>query len=507
MLIIPDGDRRYARREYLAGLFNESLKAFRETLSALSKRDAELLEERIEEYNQTGRDPFYDDRENFMDILYSGKIFVPQGYLLNSYKKGGEVFSSLMKCILQNDITKVLSIYALQRRNLERPDEQVEIMLKVEAEIFKLWADNKEMMSSCKVKFVGNQKIFDLYKDKKILRGAIDYYVNSIKLLETKSSGKKLKVYVLAPYDRVWEINQAIVSGRFNPARLVVKEEVDLIIVNTPNYLHFEMTKAALMAGKHVVVEKPITVTSKECEELIKIAKKKKLVLAPYHNRRFDGGFKTVKKLLSENRLGTLKKCRITMHRYRPEIGPKIWKEEDFPGAGLLYDLGSHLIDQCLDLFGWPLAVDADLQIQRKNSKVIDFFCITLKYETFNAEIVSDMLTKDTKPAYWMTGTKASFVKYGIDPQEERLGERVTSWEKLGKDPEENYGTLINNDAGNTERIRTQVGDYGQFYQNVFEVIRKDAPLFITPAQALNVIKLIEWVKDFSVTIKTVNNS
>ena len=230
LLIIPDGDRRYARREYLAGLFNESLKAFRETLSALSKRDAELLEERIEEYNQTGRDPFYDDRENFMDILYSGKIFVPQGYLLNSYKKGGEVFSSLMKWILQNDITKVLSIYALQRRNLERPDEQVEIMLKVEAEIFKLWADNKEMMSSCKVKFVGNQKIFDLYKDKKILRGAIDYYVNSIKLLETKSSGKKLKVYVLAPYDRVWEINQAIVSGRFNPARLVVKEEVDLII-------------------------------------------------------------------------------------------------------------------------------------------------------------------------------------------------------------------------------------------------------------------------------------
>ncbi len=230
LLIIPDGDRRYARREYLAGLFNESLEAFREILSALSKRDAELLEKRIGKYNQTERDPFYDDSENSRDILDSGKIFVPQDYLLNSYKRGGEVFSSLIKWILQNDITKVLSIYALQRRNLERPNEQVEVMLKVEAEFFKIWTDNKEMMSSCEVKFVGDQKIFDLYKDKKILREAIDYYVNNIKLLEKRSLGKKLKVYVLAPYDREWEINQAIVRGRFNPVRLVVKEEVDLVI-------------------------------------------------------------------------------------------------------------------------------------------------------------------------------------------------------------------------------------------------------------------------------------
>ncbi len=229
LLIIPDGDRRYARREYLAELFNESLEAFREILSVL-KKDTELLEERIEEYSRTGRDPFYDDCDNSIDILDSGKIFVPQGYLFNSYKKGGEVFSSIIKWILQNDITKILSIYALQRRNLERPDEQVEVMLKVEAEFFKIWIDNKEMMSSCKVKFVGDQKIFDLYKDKKILGEVINDYVNNIKLLETRSSGKKLKVYVLTPYDGVWEINQAIVNGRFNPARLVVKEEVDLII-------------------------------------------------------------------------------------------------------------------------------------------------------------------------------------------------------------------------------------------------------------------------------------
>lgn len=229
LLIIPDGNRRHARREYLASLFSGS-QALSKVLSALSNRDAEFLKKRIKEYKRTKRDPFYDDSENSMDIFYSSKIFVPQCYLFNSYRKGGEVFSSLIEWILQNDITNILSIYALQRRNLERSDEQVEVMLKVEADLFKLWADDEEMMSSCKIKFVGDQKIFDLHKNKKILEEVINDYTRSIKLLETKSLGEKLKIYILAPYDRTWEIDRAIVNGRFDPDRLVVREEVDLII-------------------------------------------------------------------------------------------------------------------------------------------------------------------------------------------------------------------------------------------------------------------------------------
>lgn len=277
---------------------------------------------------------------------------------------------------------------------------------------------------------------------------------------------------------------------------LINDEEIELIVINTPTYLHFEMAKQALLAGKHIVLEKPMTATSQQSEELIKIAKDQNLLLAVYHNKRLEGGFKTVKKLLLEKKLGAITNCHISMHRYKPEIGVKVWKEGDFSGAGLLYDIGSHLIDQCLDLFGWPMDVEPDLQIQRKNSQVIDYFHITLKYENFNAVIVSDMLTKENKPSFNVTGTKATYIKYGKDTQEGRLAEGTINWEKLGEDLEENYGTLTFNETGNTERIKTQNGSYDQFYQNVFEVLRQNATLLITPEQAQNVIKMIEWIQE-----------
>ena len=214
-------------------------------------------------------------------------------------------------------------------------------------------------------------------------------------------------------------------------SEILEDNEVELVIVNTPTYLHYEMTKLALLAGKHVVVEKPFTATSKEGEELIQISRSRNLLLSVYHNKRLEGDFKTIKTLLRENRLGTLINFQIALHRYKPEIGPKKWKENDFPGAGLLYDLGSHLIDQCLHLFGWPLDINADLQIQRKDGEVVDYFCITLKYNGFNAIILSDMLTKENKPTYTIVGTKASFVKYGKDPQEIRLSKGRVNWDTL----------------------------------------------------------------------------
>jgi len=293
----------------------------------------------------------------------------------------------------------------------------------------------------------------------------------------------------------------AIIVREFN--ELLQDKEIELIVVNTPTYLHFEMAKKALLAGKHVVLEKPMTATSQQGEELIQIAKSNNLLLAVYHNKRLEGGFKTVKKLLSENKLGAVTNCQISLHRFRPEIGPKVWKEGSYPGAGLLYDLGSHLIDQCLNLFGWPLDVNADLQIQRKNSQVLDYFNITLKYNHFNAIIVSDMLSKENKPSFNITGTKASFVKYGKDPQEERLSEKEIHFEKLGVDLEENYGTLTFNQTGKSERINTENGSYSQFYQNIYEVLKLKMPLVITPEQALNVIKIIEWVQESAPTIKT----
>ena len=281
---------------------------------------------------------------------------------------------------------------------------------------------------------------------------------------------------------------------------LIINEEVSLIIVNGPTYLHFEMAKAALEAGKHVVLEKPMTTTSKEGEELMALAKKKGLQIAVYHNKRFEGGFKTVQKLLATKRLGNLKECRIVLHRFRPEIGPKAWKEEAFPGAGILYDIGSHLIDQVLVLFGWPENIEADLQIQRVNGKVVDYFNISFLYGDFKATIVSDMLTKERLPTFSLIGTKGSFVKYGHDPQESRLAGNPIVWDGIGEDLEVDYGVFTNLGTNITEKIRTENGGYDQFYKNIYEVLKLDAALIISPDQALDVIKLIEWAMESGIT-------
>ncbi len=281
---------------------------------------------------------------------------------------------------------------------------------------------------------------------------------------------------------------------------LINNKEVTLIVVNTPTYLHFEMAKLALEAGKHVVLEKPMTATFREGEELIALAKENDLQIAVYHNKRFEGGFKTIQKLLATKRLGSLNDCSIAVHRFRPEIGPKAWKEAAFPGAGILYDIGSHLIDQVLVLFGWPADIQADLQIQRANGKVIDYFKITFLYEDFKTTIVSDMLTKERMPTFLLTGTKSSFVKYGNDPQENRLVENPINWDGIGEDLEKNYGKLTSHETNATEKIKTENGGYDQFYKNIYEVLRLDKELIISPEQALDVIKLIEWAMELGIT-------
>ena len=281
---------------------------------------------------------------------------------------------------------------------------------------------------------------------------------------------------------------------------LINHKEVSLIVVNGPTYLHFEMAKAALEAGKHVVLEKPMTATSQEGEALIALAKQQGLQLAVYHNKRFEGGFKTVQKVLATKRLGTLKECTLAVHRFRPGIGPKAWKEEAYPGAGILYDIGSHLIDQVLVLLGWPMDLQADLQIQRPNGKVIDYFKVTFVYKDHKVTIVSDMLTQERKPTFSLLGTEGDFVKYGHDPQESRLAEFPIPWEGIGDDPEGNYGILTHRESNTTERIKTENGGYDQFYINLYDVLKGDKTLLIPPEQALDVIKVIEWAMQSKIT-------
>ncbi len=234
LFIIPDAGRRYARREYLADLFKKSPKKIKELLfnplnpDIISEKDFSELEKRISDYVRTGQDSICE--HNVKDPLNSNKIYAPLDYVINSYRKGGNVFDTLIRHILERDICSILSIYALQKRNLERTDEETYAMLKVEPEFFRRWAKDKEISNQCDFKFVGDKGVLELHKHRPKLKETIEDYIASVEELEKKSSGSKLKIYVLTPYDSDWEINQAVVDGKFNPQNLIVREPVNLII-------------------------------------------------------------------------------------------------------------------------------------------------------------------------------------------------------------------------------------------------------------------------------------
>ena len=285
------------------------------------------------------------------------------------------------------------------------------------------------------------------------------------------------------------------------PEELLSISEVELIVITTPNDTHFDLAQKSLEAGKHVVLDKPFTVTSQEAETLIRLAKKNNKVLTVYHNRRFHSDFRTLQNLLSKNALGEITEYLACFDRYRPELRPNMWKEVERPGAGILYDLGSHLIDQALVLFGKPLSISAELKIERPGAKVTDFFEVILHYQNHKAILRSGMLVKQPGPIFRVTGTKATYTKYGIDPQEAmlRAGQmpKGTEW---AKESEESWGELS---ADNTiNKVTPVYSDYRDFYRNVYGAIIFGEQLAVSPEQAAMVIRCIELAVQSSVENK-----
>ncbi|MFT6716086.1 MAG: scyllo-inositol 2-dehydrogenase (NADP+) [Saprospiraceae bacterium] len=308
-----------------------------------------------------------------------------------------------------------------------------------------------------------------------------------------------LELHVGFELKLILERSKTLSRGRYPKATIVndfqkilIDSEVELVIINTPTCLHFEMCKQALLAGKNVVVEKPFTSTVAQGEELIALAEKKDLLLTVYHNKRLEGDVLTVKELIDNKKFGDLKFVNLALHRYRPEIGVKRWKEEKNPGAGLLYDIGSHMIDFSLMMFGYPQKIRADLQIQREHGQVVDCFSIDLIYDRFQVNLFSDMLTKETKPSIVVEGSKGVFVKYGHDPQELNLSKEKIDWTHLGDDLLCNYGSFTSSDSGVSETIKTKTGTYMGFYQNLSKVFAGEASLLVSAEQALQVVKIIE---------------
>lgn len=272
--------------------------------------------------------------------------------------------------------------------------------------------------------------------------------------------------------------------------------EIDLVIVTSPNSDHFRWSREALLAGKHVVVEKPFTVNVEEADELIEIAQRQQKILTVYHNRRFTSDTRTVKKLLESGLLGDIVDYESHFDRYRINPRPNgAWREQSLPGSGIFYDLGSHLIDQALWFFGMPQAVTAEINNQRSWALTDDHFDLRLHYATFTATLKSGMICRIPGPTYMLHGTNGSFVKYGLDIQEATLdGGAIPQGKDWGKEPESIWGSIDAEYKGVKikGKLESEQGDYRDYFINLRDAINDKAELAVKPEEARNVMRIIE---------------
>jgi predicted dehydrogenase len=270
---------------------------------------------------------------------------------------------------------------------------------------------------------------------------------------------------------------------------------VQVVVIATPNPTHAPYACRALEAGKHVVVDKPFAVSTKEGRSILETATRVGRLAAPYQNRRWDGDFRTVRALLDRRWLGTIEAFHSRLDRWRPEIPAGRWKEEPAPGSGLLYDLGPHLIDQCIALFGMPDKVSADIGSERPGSRVDDRFDLALEYETFTAKLGAGLMVKEARARFRIAGSLGHYAKQGVDPQEAplRRGERPGGPE-WGIESPEQWGALVAHIDGLRVEgvVRTLPGNYGGFYDNLCDAIEGIAPLAVTPEDALKTLRVIE---------------
>lgn len=268
--------------------------------------------------------------------------------------------------------------------------------------------------------------------------------------------------------------------------------EIDLIVIAAPDVQHAPLARAALEAGKHVVVDKPFVIDPADGTMLATLAGARGLTLSVFHNRRWDGDFLTVQRLLDEDVLGDIALAELRWDRFRPAIKPG-WREA--PGAGLLNDLGPHLIDQVVKMFGLPEAVTGDLAIQRDGAAVEDYFEATLHYAARRVIVSTASLVVAPRPRFALHGIRGSFVKYGIDPQEAVLrGGGSPHDPGYGVDPVADYGRLTLPD-GSERAVASDRGDWRRYYAGVALALRENAPPPVTAHEALNVIDLIARVR------------
>jgi scyllo-inositol 2-dehydrogenase (NADP+) len=284
-------------------------------------------------------------------------------------------------------------------------------------------------------------------------------------------------------------------------------DDVDLVVVATPNATHHPIAREALLAGKHVVVDKPFTTTSAQADELIGLARLRGVLVTAFQNRRWDGDFLTARAVLEAGLLGRLVEYESHFDRFRGEPRPGAWREAEGEGSGLLFDLAPHLVDQALTLFGRPHAVTADVRTQRDDARADDSFALVLHYERLTATLGAGMLLRVPGPRFALHGTAGSFVKHGLDPQEEALKAGRSPLEPgWGAEPEDRWG-MLDVEVGGVHvrgRVETRPGSYLRFYENVRDAIRGGTELEVAPEAARDVIRVVELALASSAERRTI---
>ncbi len=299
-----------------------------------------------------------------------------------------------------------------------------------------------------------------------------------------------------------WERSKHELKGQYPQAKrydsmkqVLSDETVELVIINTPTYTHYDYAKAALEANKHVVVEKAFTTNASEAETLKKLAQQRNLKLSVYQNRRWDSDFRTVREVTLEGVLGDPIDVSFSYDRFNPQLSPKQHKEVKGPGAGILKDLGPHVIDQALYLFGFPESLFAKISITRSESEVDDYFKILLFYPDFTVQLRGGYFFKEPGHSFVVHGTKGSFLKSRADVQEADLlkGRKPTEagW---GVEPPEESGTLHYEQNGKSirEEVKTLPGVYMNYYEGVYQALANDQEMPVTADDGIRVMKIID---------------
>lgn len=276
------------------------------------------------------------------------------------------------------------------------------------------------------------------------------------------------------------------------PRQLLDDPNIDLIVIPTPNDTHFPLAKAALEAGKHVVVDKPFTVTLSQARELDAVARSRGRLLSVFHNRRWDSDFLTVKSLINEGLLGEV--CYFESHfdRYRPQIRDR-WRERGGPGSGIWFDLGPHLLDQAIGLFGLPVSMTVDLAQLRPGAQSTDYFHAVLVYPQRRVILHATLLAAAETARFIVHGSRGSYIKYGLDPQEERLknGERLPQ-EDWGYDMRDGILTRVDGEDRSEESWLTLPGNYPAYYAAIRDALNGNGENPVPASQAIQIMELIE---------------